>query len=79
MLRKVFRTGDSFVVALPKEMLDALQIVEGSEVAVELDTARQQIVIAPLGSATEGVDAAFACQVADFIDTYRTALESLAQ
>ena len=79
MLRKVFRTGDSFVVALPKEMLDALQIVEGSEVAVELDTARQQIVIAPLGSATEGVDAAFARQVADFIDTYRTALESLAQ
>ncbi len=32
MLRKVFRTGNSIVVSLPKEALDYLGISEGSEV-----------------------------------------------
>ncbi len=60
MLRKVFKTGNSIVVALPKEMLDALHLVEGGEVSVELDTDRRQIVIAPSVQAVDGVDVEFA-------------------
>ena len=79
MLRKVFKTGNSFVVALPKEMLDVLQIADGKEVSVELDAERRHIVITPTTPTVEGVDAEFARQVADFIDTYRPALEALAR
>jgi antitoxin component of MazEF toxin-antitoxin module len=37
MLRKVFRTGNSVVVSLPREALDYLDIQEGAEVEVNLD------------------------------------------
>ena len=76
MIRKVFKTGNSIVVALPKEMLDALHLVEGGEVSVKLDADQRQIVIAP---AADGVDVEFARQVADFIESYRPALEALAR
>ena len=79
MLRKIFRSGNSTVLALPKEMLDALGVKEGQEVSVELEPERQQIVITPLPAQAEGVDAEFARQVAEFIDTYRPALEALAK
>ena len=79
MLRKIFRSGNSTVLALPKEMLDALGVKEGQDVSVTLQSDRQQIVITPLPTSAEGVDAEFARQVADFIDTYRPALEALAK
>ena len=79
MIRKIFRTGNSTVVSLPKEMLDALKLAEGSEVSVELDTEQGHIIIAPSPTAAEGVDAAFAKQVADFIEQYRPALDALAR
>jgi putative addiction module antidote len=79
MLRKVFKTGNSIVVALPKEMLESLHIGEGQEVSVELDVDRRQILIAPATPVSTDVDAEFARQVADFIATYRPALEALAR
>ena len=80
MLRKVFKTGNSIVVALPKEMLEALRLGEGEEVSVELDAERRQILIARAPApAAAGVDAEFARQVADFISAYRPALEALAR
>ncbi len=79
MVRKVFKTGNSIVVSLPKEMSDILELAEGSEVSVELDQDRRQIIIAPVKIAVDGVDAIFAKQVAEFIETYRPALEALAQ
>lgn len=79
MVRKVFKTGNSIVVSLPKEMSDILELAEGSEVSVELDQARRQIIIAPVKIAVDGVDAIFAKQVAEFIEAYRPALEALAQ
>ena len=48
MVRKVFKTGNSIVVSLPKEMSDILELAEGSEVSVELDQERRQIIIAPV-------------------------------
>lgn len=79
MIRKVFETGASMVVSLPKEMLDHLHVTEGNEVSVELDAARENIIIAPVTLAVAGVDANFACLVADFIENHRPALEELAQ
>ena len=79
MVRKVFKTGNSIVVSLPKEMSDILELAEGSEVSVELDQDRRQIIIAPVKIAVDGVDAIFAKQVAEFIEAYRPALEVLAQ
>jgi antitoxin component of MazEF toxin-antitoxin module len=37
MLRKIFRTGNSIVVSIPKDILDQLELSEGEDVSVELD------------------------------------------
>lgn len=81
MERKVFKTGNSLVVSLPKDALDYLGLVEGVEVAVDLDRDKRQIVITPVEkpSAIAGVDETFARQVAEFIEQYRPALEALAK
>lgn len=81
MLRKVFKTGNSVVVSLPKDALELLGISEGSDVYVDLDREKRRIVISqaeePL--AVSGVDEEFSHQVAEFIDQYRPALEELAR
>ncbi len=79
MVRKIFRAGNSMVIALPREMLDSLHLGEGGEVSVELDAEQGHIVIAPSPVAAAGVDEEFARQVAEFIDAYRPALEALAR
>lgn len=79
MVRKIFRTGNSIVVSLPKEVLDGLRLTEGAEVDVHLDQTRGVITIAPVPSSVRGVDEDFARQVSDFIDQYRPALEALAR
>ena len=81
MLRKIFKTGNSVVVSLPKDAIEYLQVGEGSEVNVELDRENNQILITPVqpNLTIEGIDADFAHQVADFIEEYRTALDELAR
>ncbi|MBC8508684.1 MAG: AbrB/MazE/SpoVT family DNA-binding domain-containing protein [Chloroflexi bacterium] len=81
MIRKIFKTGNSLVVSLPKEVLDVLQLSDGAGVSVELDQGKRKIVISPveLPLAISGVDAAFARQVDAFIEQYRPALEELAK
>jgi antitoxin MazE len=79
MQRKVFRTGNSIVVSLPKDALDFLGIAEGSEVTIELDREQQRLVIAPVQTDVAVIDENFARQVSEFIERYRPALEVLAQ
>jgi antitoxin MazE len=80
MLRKIFRTGNSIVVSLPKDILEELQLSEGEDVSVELDTQQRQIVISPVEKTiATGIDETFAKQVDDFIKQYRPALEALAK
>ena len=79
MVRKIFKTGNSIVVSLPKELLDSLRLSEGAEVDVNLDQARGVITIAPAPVAAKGIDEGFARQVSEFIDQYRPALEALAR
>jgi antitoxin component of MazEF toxin-antitoxin module len=77
--RKIFRAGNSVVVALPKDALDALHLSEGAEETVELDRERGLITIGPSELELGGVDETFARQVAEFIETYRPALQALAE
>ncbi len=79
MVRKIFKTGNSIVVSLPKDTLDFLGLAEGSDVSIELDRERRQIVIRPVERTFRGVGETFARQVAEFIEQYRPALEALAR
>ena len=79
MLRKIFKTGNSSVVSLPREMLQSLGMEDGSDVSVELDPLTRQIIISPVKRALAGVDEVFARQLAEFIDEYRSALDALAR
>jgi putative addiction module antidote len=80
MLRKIFRTGNSIVVSIPKDILDELHLSEGEAVSVQLDTQQRQIVISPVEKTiATGIDETFAKQVDDFIKEYRPALEALAK
>jgi putative addiction module antidote len=79
MERKIFKTGNSLVISLPKEWLLNLGLQEGSEVQVIVDEESRRIIIEPLRSSLAGIDPAFARQVDDFIARYRPALEALAQ
>ena len=79
MLRKVFRTGNSLVVSLPKELLEPLGVKDGTEVSVELDRKNHQILIRPTEKPfAAGLSEEFARQVNEFIEQYRPALETLA-
>ncbi len=79
MLRKVFRTGNSIVISLPREALDYLNIHEGAEVSVELDRVSRRLVISPVNAVhlVPGVDETFTHQIAEFISQYRPVLEQL--
>ena len=81
MLRKIFKTGNSIVVSLPRDAIDYLQMQEGSEVNIELDRKNRQIVITPAEPNLEiaGIDPEFVRQVSEFIEQYRPALEELAE
>jgi antitoxin MazE len=79
MLRKLFKTGNSTVVALPKDVLEPLGMSDGTEVRVELDREKRQIIIHPVEPPmAAAIDVEFARQVAEFIEEYRPALEALA-
>jgi len=81
MLRKIFKTGNSVVVSLPKDAIEYLNMEEGTEVNVEVDREKRQIVITPAEPplAIAGVDPEFAHQITEFIEQYRPALEELAK
>ncbi len=81
MLRKVFRTGNSMVVSLPREALEYLSLREGTEIEINLDRENRQVVLKPVELALDdkGIDQEFTHQVAEFIEKYRPALEALAK
>ena len=80
MLRKVFKTGNSLVVSLLKDLLEPLGMTDGTEVSVELDRKNHQILIRPTEkSFAASLGEEFARQVSDFIEEYKPVLEALAQ
>jgi len=81
MLRRLFKTGNSVVLSLPKEILDGLGLVNGENVSLELDRQQRRVIVTPVEKplAIAGVDEDFARQVNGFIELYRSALEELAK
>ncbi len=79
MGRKIYRTGNSLVVTLPKDALDQLRMREGTEVEVQVNEEQGVLIISPAEGSLDGVDEAFASQVDHFIKEYRVALEELAR
>ena len=79
MVRKIFKTGNSLVISLPKESIQRLGLQEGSEVVVAVDEKEGRIVIEPASATLADIDETFAQQLDDFIEQYRPALEALAK
>jgi len=77
MIRSVFKSGNSLVVALPGQLLDELALKDGSEVNVVLSESGSTIEISPVEKMMISPD--FARKVDEFIQAYRPALESLSQ
>ncbi|HIE54612.1 MAG TPA: AbrB/MazE/SpoVT family DNA-binding domain-containing protein, partial [Chromatiaceae bacterium] len=77
-MRKIFKTGNSFVIFLPRESLQLLGLQEGSEVNVAVDQDEGRIIIEQAQPPLADIDTEFARQLNDFIEQYRPALESLA-
>ena len=80
MIRQLFKTGNSVVLSLPKEYLDALNLDAGEQVTLELDGEKKRIIVAPVEKPPLAeIDRSFARQVDEFIEQYRPALEELAK
>ncbi|MHB1317561.1 MAG: AbrB/MazE/SpoVT family DNA-binding domain-containing protein [Anaerolineae bacterium] len=76
--RKIFRTGNSIVVTLPADALDATGLDPGDDVAVVADQALGTIVVRPVAPRLPGVRSGFLEQVDRFIDAYKPVLDALA-
>ncbi len=81
MERRLFKTGNSIVLSLPKEILDGLGLADGENVSLEYDHQKKRVILTPAEKpmAVAGVDENFAYQVNEFIEHYRPALEELAK
>ncbi len=81
MKRTIFKSGNSTVIALPKEVIERLGVAVGDELEFEFNENERQIILLPAEPEMEanGVDETFARQVAEFIEEYRPALEALAK
>lgn len=81
MQRKVFKTGNSLVVSLPKDAIEEMKINEGSVMNVYYDRETKKLIVEPIQTdqAVESVDAEFARQVSEFIDEYKPSLDELAK
>jgi len=79
MLRKIFKTGNSLVISLPRESIQAIGLQEGSEISLTVDEKQGKIVIEPVPTELTSIDIVFAQQLDAFIAEYRPALEELAK
>lgn len=81
MIKRLFKTGNSVVLSLPREMLDSLGVKNGESVNLELDPKRRRLIVSPLkkDQTMRGLDEDFVHQVNDFIEKYKPALDELAK
>jgi putative addiction module antidote len=81
MLRRLFKTGNSIVLSLPREVLDGLKLADGDEVNLTLEEENNRLVVMkvekPVSAA--GVDPDFAGHLAEFMEEYHSALEDLSR
>ena len=79
MARKVFRTGNSAVVSLPPDVLEAVGLKLGDTVDVIADREHRRIIVRPAQAGLPDVRTGFLEMVDRFIERYRPALETLAE
>lgn len=79
MMRKIFKSGNSLVISLPKDSLQLLGLAEGSTLNINIDSQGRRIVMEPVVEQLAPIDSAFAQQLDQFIEQYRPALEALAK
>jgi putative addiction module antidote len=81
MQRRLFKTGNSVVLSLPREMLDELGLADGENVSLSLDREQRLLIVKPVEKplTVAGIDESFAHQVNEFIEQYRAALNELAK
>lgn len=79
MIRKIFKTGNSLVISLPRESIQTIGLQEGSEISLTVDEKQGKIVIEPVSTELTSIDIVFAQQLDAFIAEYRPALEELAK
>ena len=79
MARRIFKSGNSLVVSLPRASLELLGLQEGSEVSVTVDQDSGRIIVEPAQVSLGEIDATFARQLEEFVEQYRPALEALAE
>ena len=48
MIRRLFKTGNSIVLSLPKEALDDLGVKVGESVNLELDHKQRRVILTPV-------------------------------
>lgn len=77
MGRKILRTGNSAVVSIPAEALEAVGRALRDEVTVTVDPERGRIVLTP--ATLPGGRPGFLDQVDRFIERYQPALDALAE
>lgn len=77
-IRKAFRAGNSLVVSLPREAVEAIGISEGVPVAIQINTERRQLTMRVV-ELDEGQSSGprYARMVEDFIDKYEQVLREL--
>ena len=79
MAQKIIKAGDTLAVTLPHEVIEALHLQEGSQVALELSADKRHALLSLGNSPEMEIDPVFAQQVAEFIEQYRPALKALAK
>ena len=79
MVRKIFKSGNSLVISLPKEYLQQLELNEGSEIEFSVAEDGNRLILEPSTKIVTDIDEEFANQLDDFIEQDRPALEALAK
>jgi putative addiction module antidote len=79
MGRKIFRSGNSTVVSIPLEALEALDLDTGDQVNVVADPDRRRIIITPSAAVAGGKELKIREQLEQFVERYGPALERLAR
>lgn len=80
MRRTVFKSGNSTVISLPKEIMEYLGIGVGDDIEIDFGENEREVVITTRTNLLAGdLDEDFARQVSEFIERYRPTLEALAQ
>ncbi len=79
MGRTIFRSGNSTVVSLPPEVLEALELEPGDEVTIVADPERRRIVVTPTGTAGAGERLEGRARLGELIERYAPALERLVE